>query len=69
METGDFIEIYGEPNIKLAIQPEIPGGIGTIALAVNSIPNVIKSAPGIKNMTELPVPAALLTDIRSLLKK
>lgn len=69
VETGDFIEIYGEPNLKLAIQPEIPGGIGTIALAVNSIPNVIKSAPGLKNMTELPVPAALLTDIRSLLKK
>lgn len=69
VETGDFIEIYGEPNLKLAIQPEIPGGIGTIALAVNSIPNVINSTPGLKNMTELPVPAALLADVNSLLKK
>lgn len=67
--TGDFIEINGEPNIKLAIQPEIPGGIGTIALAVNSIPNVINSTPGLKNMTELPVPAAMLADIKSLIKK
>lgn len=69
VETGDFIEIYGEPNIKLAIQPEIPGGIGTIALAVNSIPNVINSAAGLKNMTQLPVPPAILGDIRSLIKK
>lgn len=69
VETGDFIEIYGEPDIKLAIQPEIPGGIGTIALAVNSIPNVIKSRAGLMNMTELPVPAALMADIRTLLNK
>lgn len=69
VETGDFIEIHGQPDIKLAIQPEIPGGIGTIALAANSIPNVINSAPGLKNMTELPVPAAMLSDIRSLIKK
>jgi len=69
VETGDFIEIYGEPNIKLAIQPEIPGGIGTIAIAVNSIPNVINAEPGLVNMTQLPVPPALLADVRSLIKK
>ena len=69
IETGDFIEIWGEPNISLAIQPEIPGGIGTIALAVNSIPNVINASPGLVNMTELPVPTALMADIRNQMKK
>lgn len=69
VETGDFIEIKGEPNINLAIQPEIPGGIGTIALAVNSIPNVINSAPGLVNMTQLPVPPALMADLRTLVTK
>ena len=69
VETGDFIEIYGEPDIRLAIRPEIPGGIGTIALAVNSIPNVIASSPGLKNMTQLPVPSALMADIRTLMEK
>lgn len=69
VETGDFIEIYGEPNINLKIQPEIPGGIGTIALAVNSIPNVINSKPGLMNMTQLPVPPALMADVRTLINK
>lgn len=69
VDTGDYIEIYGEPNINLAIKPEIPGGIGTIAIAVNSIPNVIKSKAGLVNMTQLPVPPALLGDIRSLIKR
>lgn len=69
VETGDYIEIHGEPNINLAIQPEIPGGIGTIALAVNSIPNVINSKPGLVNMTQLPVPPALLADVRTLIGK
>jgi len=69
VETGDFIEIHGEPNIDLKIQPEVPGGIGTIALAVNSIPNVINSKAGLKNMTQLPVPPALLADVRTLINK
>lgn len=69
VDTGDYIEIYGEPNINLAIKPEIPGGIGTIAIAVNSIPNVIKSRAGLVNMTQLPVPPALLGDIRTLINK
>lgn len=69
VETGDFIEIVGEPALNLAIQPEIPGGIGTIAIAVNSIPNVINSRPGLVHMTELPVPAALANDIRNLIQR
>ena len=69
IETGDYIWIEGEPKVNLAIQPEIPGGIGTIALTVNSIPNVINSEAGLKTMTDLPVPPAILGDIRSMLKK
>ena len=69
IETGDYIEIYGEPNINLAIQPEIPGGIGTIAIAVNSIPNVINSKPGLVSMIDLPVTPAILADVRKLIKK
>lgn len=69
IETGDYIEIHGEPNINLAIQPEIPGGIGTIAIAVNSIPNVINSKPGLVSMIDLPVTPAILADVRSLIKK
>lgn len=65
VDTGDFIDIEGTPDIHLAIQPEIPGGIGTIALAVNMIPKVINSPPGLVHMQDLPVPSAILGDIKS----
>lgn len=68
VETGDRITIRGTPDINLSISPEIPGGIGTIALAVNMIPHVINSKAGLYSMTEMPAPAALLGDIRELLK-
>jgi 4-hydroxy-tetrahydrodipicolinate reductase len=67
--TGDYIEIYGKPDIKLKIEPEIPGGIGTIALAVNMIPNVLDSDSGFKTMADLPVPSAIMGDIRDLIQK
>lgn len=66
VETGDFIDIAGEPDIHLAARPEIPGGIGTVALAVNLIPRVLRSEPGLKTMADLPVPAAALGDLRAL---
>ena len=69
VQTGDYIEIKGEPDVNFSSGPEIPGGIGTIALAVNMIPQVINGAPGLKTMAELPVPAAIMGDIRELIKK
>ncbi|MCF6097369.1 NADP-binding protein [Thermovorax subterraneus] len=68
VETGDYIEIEGTPNIKLSIKPELPGGIGTIAIAVNMIPKVIEAKPGLVTMKDLPVPAAIMGDVRKLLK-
>ncbi|MBZ4649992.1 2,4-diaminopentanoate dehydrogenase [Thermosipho sp. (in: thermotogales)] len=61
VETGDYIEIYGDPNINLAIKPEIPGGKATIAIATNMIPIVINAEPGLKTMADLPVPRSVLS--------
>jgi len=58
IKTGDYIEIYGDPNVSLSGSPEIPGGIGTMAKAVNYIPTVINAKPGLLDLNELPVPAA-----------
>lgn len=69
VETGDYIEIRGEPNLNFYSSPEIPGGIGTISLTVNMIPQVVNSAPGLKTMAELPVPAAIMGDVRRLIKE
>ena len=61
-ETGDFINIYGKPEIHMSIKPEIAGGVATEGLAVNMIPHVIAATPGLKRMIDMPVPAALVGD-------
>jgi len=67
--TGDYINIKGTPNVSMAITPEIDGGIGTIAMCVNMIPHVLNSRPGLKTMIDLPVPRAILGDMRDLLEE
>lgn len=69
ISTGDFIQIHGTPEINLQINPEIPGGIGTIAMAVNMIPHVINARPGLKTMLDLPVPRAIMGDMRKLIER
>jgi 4-hydroxy-tetrahydrodipicolinate reductase len=68
-QTGDYINLTGTPNIRMAINPEIDGGIGTIAMCVNMIPHVINARPGLKTMIDLPVPRAILGDMRDLIEK
>jgi hypothetical protein len=67
--TGDYITIKGTPDVNMAITPEIDGGIGTIAMCVNMIPHVLNSKPGLKTMIDLPVPRAILGDMRDLLEE
>jgi 4-hydroxy-tetrahydrodipicolinate reductase len=59
-DTGDYIHIYGKPEIHMAIKPEIAGGIATMGVAINMIPHVVAATPGLKRMIDLPVPAALM---------
>ena len=68
-QTGDYINLKGTPNINMAITPEINGGIGTIAMCVNMIPHVMNASPGLKTMIDLPVPRAILGDMRDLLDR
>lgn len=68
-KTGDYIKIKGNPDINMSITPEIPGGIGTIAMCVNMIPHVINAKPGLKTMIDLPVPRAIMGDMRKLIEE
>ena len=63
-QTGDTIEIKGTPNLHFTGSPEIPGGQGTAALAVNMIPRILNATAGLYSMADLPVPAAILGDAR-----
>ena len=68
VDTGDYINIKGNPDISMTIKPEVPGGIGTIAMCVNMIPHVINARPGLKTMIDLPVPRAIMGDMRELIE-
>jgi 4-hydroxy-tetrahydrodipicolinate reductase len=59
-DTGDYIHIYGTPEIHMEIKPEIAGGKATIGIAVNMIPRVAAATPGLKRMIDLPTPSALM---------
>ncbi len=65
--TGDYVVIKGTPNVNLSNKPEIPGGIGTIAMCINMIPHVINARPGLHTMIDLPVPRAIMGDRRELI--
>ena len=66
--TGDYIELTGTPPISMAIKPEIDGGLGTIAMGVNCIPQTINADPGLITMLDIPVPRAIMGDFRKLIK-
>ena len=66
--TGDYVILEGSPPISMAIKPEIDGGIGTIAMCVNCIPQVINAEPGVITMLDIPVPRAIMGDFRELVK-
>jgi len=67
VQTGDYVIIKGTPNINMVNSPEVPGGIGTIAMCVNMIPQIINAKPGLQSMITLPVPRAIMGDMRDLI--
>lgn len=54
--VGTYIMIDGIPSAKISIEGElaVQGGWGTVARAVNSIPQVISAQPGILTVDQLP---------------
>lgn len=68
-QTGDYIVLKGMPDVNMAIKPEIAGGVGTIAMAINCIPQVINGDPGVLTMIDIPVPHAIMDDYRNHIKE
>ncbi|MGN0710573.1 MAG: dihydrodipicolinate reductase, partial [Anaerovoracaceae bacterium] len=67
VHTGDYVEIKGIPPVNMVNTPEIEGGIGTMAMILNTIPHVINARPGLKTMIDIPVPRAIMGDMRDLI--
>lgn len=51
----DIYEIEGDPNLSLIIPGGIPGDIATSSIAINAIPRVIASPPGLITMKDIPL--------------
>ncbi|MCL1998738.1 MAG: 2,4-diaminopentanoate dehydrogenase [Turicibacter sp.] len=66
--TGDYIVLKGTPEINMQITPEIDGGLGTIAMCINCIPQVINADSGLITMLDIPVPRAIMGDFTKLVK-
>ena len=53
--TSDMVSIRGDHRIEMTIAPEIPGGAGTAAAAVNAVAHLRHAAPGLVHLTDLPL--------------
>ena len=68
VHTGDYVIIKGTPDVNMSNTPEIEGGIGTMAMILNSIPHVINARPGLKTMIDIPVVRAIMGDMRDMIE-
>lgn len=69
VQTGDYVVIEGTPAVNMINSPEVEGGLGTIAMCVNMIPQVINAEAGLHTMITLPIPRAILGDMRELIRE
>jgi 4-hydroxy-tetrahydrodipicolinate reductase len=56
VDTGDYIKIFGDPNVQMANSPEIPGGKGTYASTGNYIPLIVDAPAGLLTVVDMPLP-------------
>lgn len=56
IDTGDYIRVIGDPEVRMANVPEIPGGKGTYASTGNYIPLVQAAPSGLQTVVDLPLP-------------
>lgn len=55
-DTGDYVKIFGDPNVNMMNTPEVPGGKATYASTGNYIP-LMKAAPaGMLTVVDMPLP-------------
>lgn len=61
--TSDHIRITGDQVIEMRISPEIGGGAGTAAAAVNALAYLGRAPSGLVHLTDLPLTSPRMTTI------
>jgi 4-hydroxy-tetrahydrodipicolinate reductase len=54
-DPQDTIAIDGDPQVHMTIAGGLHGDIATAAIVVNAVPSVIRAAPGLASMAEIPL--------------
>ena len=57
----DAVEVDGDPPIDLRIHGGIFGDTATVGMLVNTVPLAVDAEPGLRTMSDLPVPRAVAT--------
>lgn len=53
-ESHDSVHITGLPDLEATVKPGIQGDIATAAMCVNALPRVVRAAPGLLTMLDVP---------------
>ena len=56
-ESYDAVTVEGNPNIRQKITGGLHGDIATASITVNSIPKILRVAPGLRTMADMPIPS------------
>ena len=56
-ESYDAVSIEGIPRITQKIAGGLHGDVATASIAVNSIPKILRVAPGLRTMADMPIPS------------
>ncbi len=62
-QPEDRVIVDGDPPINLVMDGGIFGDTGTVASLVNAIPQVLNASPGLRTVTDLPVPRCFLPEM------
>ncbi len=54
-DPQDTVEIDGEPPVRMTVAGGLHGDIATAAIAINAIPSVMRAAPGLASMRDVPL--------------
>ena len=56
-ESYDAVTVEGNPRITQKISGGLHGDVATASITVNSIPKILRVAPGLRTMADMPIPS------------
>jgi len=56
-ESFDAVTVEGNPRVTSKVAGGLHGDIATASITVNSIPKILRVAPGLRTMADMPIPS------------